>query len=739
MCNIHEFTVPIVYSVLSCFIVYVVFVHHLHFFCIAPRRPPSGSSVGNPRKTNKIYITLQINSENKNETTAHRIAVQGTEVCQEILTPPTLLKMFELDFDDRKGQTPDQMGLSSEDRQFLSKTETVTQQRDGHYQIPLPFRQETINMPFNREQAAKRANWQKRKMLRNEDYRRDYTAFVSNLIKQGYAEKCTESAEAGRVWYLPHHGLYHPKKRDKIRVVFDCSATYDGTSLNDQLLQGPDLANNVTGVLLRFREDEVAFVGDIEAMFHQVNVPENQRDYLRFLWWPNGDLSTDLQEYRMTVHIFGAASSPSVCNLALHRTAENAATKYGPRVKNTILRNFYVDDCLKSVDNEDTAMQLIEDLRGTCQDGGFHLRKFSCNRRRVLESIPEEERSKEVQTKNLDYEDLPVERTLGMEWSVESDKFVFQIVTNRKPVTRRGILSVIASVYDPLGFAAPFLLPAKKLLQELCRMGDLGWDNDIPEVYQNQWTNWLMRLPELELLKVDRCLKPPGMGTITSTEVHIFSDASSSGYGAVAYLRLCDDKGGIHCAFLIGKSRLAPIKVTTIPRLELTAATVAVRLSLMLRNELDIEIDQVYFHTDSMTVLRYIANERKRYHVFVANRVQLIQDHTTIDQWKFVNGIDNPADEASRGIDSIRQTDRWLTGPSFIWESSDDWPDQPSLGSIEVDDPEVKRSTTSCPTEVAEISPTRKVLEYFSDMYRLKRAVAVFRRVQHVLKHRIAE
>ena len=189
---------------------------------------------------------------------------------------------------------------------------------------------------------------------------------------------------------------HHPKKRDKIRAVSDCSASFKGASLNDQLIQGPDLTNSLAGVLTRFREDPVAFMADVEAMFHQVRVPPDQCNFLRFLWWLNGDLNAPLQEYRMVVHLFGAVSSPSIANFAIKKTACDGEEEFGPLVANTLQNNFYVDDCLRSVNKEDTAINLIESLRQACQRGGFHLTKFTCNHRAVLEHIPEQERSKET-------------------------------------------------------------------------------------------------------------------------------------------------------------------------------------------------------------------------------------------------------------------------------------------------------------------------------------------------------
>lgn len=439
----------------------------------------------------------------------------------------------------------------------MTMVERETKVVDGHYQVPLPFRCDDVTVPNNKEQAIKRANWQKKKMLRDSQYLSDYVTFVNDIIAKGYAQRVPNgllTPTPGKVWYLPHHGVYHPKKPGKIRVVFDCSSKFQGVSLNDCLMQGPDLTNSLVGVLTRFREDPVAFIGDVEAIFHQVSVPPSQYDYLRFLWWPDGNLQGELQEYRMVVHLFGAVSSPSVANYALKRTAMDNEEQYGTVVAETLRKNFYVDDCLRSVSSEGTAVELIEGLRQSCKKGGFRLTKFTSNRRAVLESIPMDERSKEVKSIALDCDSLPVERALGIQWCIQSDSLGFRIVVNSKPFTRRGVLSTVSSIFDPLGFIAPFTLLAKKLLQDLCRNEHLDWDDNIPENYRSKWQRWYAELPMLEQFHVNRCHKPPDFGTVVSRQLHLFSDASMMGYGCVAYLRLQDESNRIHCSFLMGKS-----------------------------------------------------------------------------------------------------------------------------------------------------------------------------------------
>lgn len=476
-----------------------------------------------------------------------------------------------------------------------------------------------------------RLKWQTTKMMRNDQYRADYFEFMQTLIEKGYCEPVPSNQrdlKSGDVWYLPHHGVYRPQK-GKLRVVFDCSARCMGISLNDLLLPGPDLANNLWGVLTRFRFEEVAFVADLEAMFYQIRVPSSDRRYLRFLWWAENRLGGRVCEFQMTVHTFGAASSPSVANYVIKTIASRANDQL---VKQTLFNHFYVDDCLRSVCDADTCERLIARLRETCEQNGFHLTKFNSNNREVLSALPVDERAKEIKHLNLDFDDLPMTRTLGVLWNVERDQFTFSVHLKAQPMTRRGVLSVTAALYDPLGFVAPVILPAKQLLQKLCIEGK-EWDEPLSNEHRSSWETWLASLPKLSDLGVDRYFFRAKSVAASGTELHVFCDASTTGYGAVMYLRTIDENDNVHLSFVAGKARVAPIKATTVPKLELTSATVAVRLACMAKREMQLEFPTLY-HTDSKIVLAYINNSSKRFPVFVSNRVRLIRDFSEPSQWR---------------------------------------------------------------------------------------------------------
>ena len=181
---------------------------------------------------------------------------------------------------------------------------------------------------------------------------------------------------------------------------------------------------------------------------------------------------------------------------------------------------------------------------------------------------------------------------------------------------------------------------------------------------------------------MNRSFKPEGFGGIVECSLHHFSDASQNGYGQASYLRLVDEKGTVHCSLVIRKSPVTSTKFVSIPRLELAAAALSVKISLLLRKELTIHpIIKEYFWTDSKVVLAYLNNDVKRFKVYVANRVQLIRDHSDSMQWNYIESKKNPADDTSRGVlpSNAAKVKRWVNGPEFLWKEESTWPYQDEI------------------------------------------------------------
>ncbi|XP_039904599.1 uncharacterized protein LOC120744346 [Simochromis diagramma] len=686
-----------------------------------------------------VGCTSQVQNHNDDIGISHRIIVrevtpavqQAVELRQEVhfvcrtqvkeVGPADVIKVLGSDFSEH---ATDDNPVSQEDILFMSKvTKGIRQKENGHYELPLPLKTDDPNLPNNKQCAEHRLSLLERRLRRDKKYYEDYVKFMDDIIARGDAEKVPEQElDKEAAWYIPHHGVYHPHKPEKIRVVFDCSARFQGTSLNDHLLTGPDLTNALIGVLCRFRKGPIAIMCDVERMFHQFHVIKEHQDYLRFLWWDKGDLNSEPSVYRMRVHLFGAASSPGCCNFGLKHIASQGRNRFSEKTIEFIQRGFYVDDGLASVASPVEAMQLVNESRALCKTGNLHLHKFVSNDKEVLAAIPQEEQAK-AKDQDMALGELHIERALGVQWCIEADEFQFRVQVKDNPLTRRGVLSIVASVFDPLGFVAPFILIGKQILQTLCK-DKVNWDEDLPDHILPQWEAWLRDLPKLAALKIPRSYSQDA--DIVQYELHSFSDASLSGYGACSYLRAKGREGQVSCALVMGKARVTPIKQTTIPRLELSSAVTSVRIADVIKRELDIQNLQEYYWTDSQVVLAYINNDAKRFHTFVANRIQRIRQSTSPGKWQHVSSEENPADQASRGLNATQLKDsNWLKGPDFLWKQELPVKEE-MVGEVEEMDPEVRKGFTHT-VHSKEANLVLERLKKFSSWSRAIKAIARLR------------
>lgn len=304
--------------------------------------------------------------------------------------------------------------------------EDTTRLVDGRYEVGMLWKKDERWFPNNLVMARQRLESLRRRLTKsgNEEMAIKYRELMDSYIRSGFARKLSEkklAKESSTHWYLPHHPVTSPTKPGKVRIVFDAAAEYEGTSLNKNLLSGPDMTNSLVGVLLRFHQGTIGIAADIEGMFHQIRVHEEDQDSLRFLWWTN-TYEAPPDVYVMQVHIFGAASSPCVANSTLRRVADDIAQDFSPSVIAAIKGNFYVDDALPSEYVEQSAIHLARDMVDVLARGSFNLTKFTSNSKEVLKTVPSDKLSN--QNLNLDLEDPPVERALGILWFVGDDTLV---------------------------------------------------------------------------------------------------------------------------------------------------------------------------------------------------------------------------------------------------------------------------------------------------------------------------
>ena len=427
----------------------------------------------------------------------------------------------------------------------------------------------------------------------------------------------------------------------------------------------------------------------------------------------------------MKVHLFRGKSIPSVVNFCMRRIADDNEERFSELAIDTMRRSFYMDDMIRSVASPEDAKKLISEMQLLLKAGGFDLGKFMSTSREVIESVPEEKLAKSLQNLDLHDSSLPQESALGLKWNVEGDFFTYSVNLNEKPLTKRGLLATTASLYDPLGLVAPVLLVPKLIQQDLCRL-DMDWDDELPEGKAADFCKWRDNTAHLSTLKIPRCLQD-GSSAESDHELHIFTDASEFAYGVAAYIKVINDSGS-NVSLIMGKSRVAPLKSISIPRLELTAATVGAKLSQFLMEELDLFDVSIHFWTDSMTVLRYLRNVSTRFKIFVAHRVQQIQDATDVHSWNYVPSEQNPADLASRGVnpEDDAKLQFWLNGPEFLKESSQYTRlfEEPCDAELEL---EVR---AACAVE--RVADLNAFISHYSSLTRLQKAVVWLRKfVQH--------
>ena len=340
----------------------------------------------------------------------------------ELVPCPNQIKvtdpLFERATDDifRKTRGYNEPSLSCEDRKFLEIMDRgIHKNSRGSWEMPMPFRNECQTMPNNRVQAMQRLQGLLKTFARKPEMKADYLEFMGKIIDKGHASAIPSEEvppPPGRSWYLPHFATYHNTKRT-IRVVFDSSCEFEGVSLNKVLLPGPDLMNNLIGVLMRFRKENIAVMCDIEQMFHSFYVDPPHRDFLRFLWFEGNDPSKPIIEYRMNVHLFGNGPSPAVATYGLRRTAID-----GEEAKKFICRNFYVDDGLTSLSSTQGATDLVKSAQATLATANLRLHKVVSNSVEVMEAFPAEDRAKDVRDLDLRHDSLPAQRSLGVFWDL---------------------------------------------------------------------------------------------------------------------------------------------------------------------------------------------------------------------------------------------------------------------------------------------------------------------------------
>ncbi|XP_030582792.1 uncharacterized protein LOC115778696 [Archocentrus centrarchus] len=630
-----------------------------------------------------------------------------------------------------------QVAPSVEDKLFLHiMNEEFSKDESNSWVAPLPFRSPRQRLPNNREQALKRLMSLRHTLKKKPEMRDHYVQFMEKIFSNGHAEPAPTLEHGDECWYLPSFGVYHPQKPGQIRVVFDSSAQYNNVSLNDVLLKGPDLNNSLIGVLVRFRCEPFAVMADIQQMFHSFLVKEEHRDYLRFLWFHEHNLDGDIVEFRMKVHVFGNCPSPAVAIYGLKRTAMEGEGEYGADTRLFVERHFYVDDGLKSFATTKEAIDVLKKAQCMLAQSNLRLHKIASNSAEVMGAFTDEDLAKELQGLVFGEDFAPPQRSLGLGWDLSSDSFTFRVDLSERPFTKRGVLSTVNSLYDPLGFATPVSIEGRLILRDITSIA-CDWDAPLPKDSYEKWQRWRVSLQDLKELKLPRMYTSLPLSKAKRKVMFVFCDASIKAVAAVAYLSVTDGEGHSEVGFIFGKAKLAPKPEITVPRLELCAAVLAVEIAELLQEELDMTLDDVQFFTDSRVVLGYIVSESRRFYVYVHNRVQRIKQSTKASQWNYVSTNNNPADHATRSLPANQLSfSSWLTGPNFLTEVAQSRCCKESFGLVEPDsDPEVRSEGTTCVTSLAHNTFSSVRFERFSTWKTLVRAVSLLKHIAKSFSH----
>ncbi|XP_053968620.1 uncharacterized protein LOC128870048 [Anastrepha ludens] len=535
----------------------------------------------------------------------------------------------------------------------------------GDYSVRLPPKSDLDALGESHYLALRRFRTLEIKLQKDESTKLLYSAFMQEYKDLGHMSLASFQADKP-VYYLPHHCV---KKQDstttKLRVVFDGSAkTTSGYSLNDLLLPGPIIQPKLFNILLRFRLFKVALLGDICKMYRCIKM-SSPDDQLQCILWRD-DPSEQIKTYKLNTVTYGTRPAAFLAIRAMHQLTfdEEESFPVGAKI---IRRDFYVDDLISGGDSIEEVIQMKQEIRQLLLRGGFPIRKWCSNEVDVLKDEDESNCEKFIKF----HDGTDVTKALGLVWERISDNFLFSFtpILNSQKITKRSILSVIARFYDPLGLICPVITKLKIFMQALWKE-KLVWDESLPQSLQSIWLDLCGQLSFVSNLHFPRYV----LALQARVQIHAFCDASLSAYGACVYTRV--EKHGVNKIHLLcSKSRVAPLKSITVPKLELSAALLLAELvsNILENSQLSYEC---HCWSDSMVVLSWLRSAPSNFNIFVSNRVAKIQSLTSGMTWHHVPTELNPADILSRGCTpkELLNNTLWANGPSFLQFDSAHWP-----------------------------------------------------------------
>lgn len=544
---------------------------------------------------------------------------------------------------------------------------TFKRDKDGHFLVTIPLKDDPGRLGDSFETAKRRFINLERRFLRDDNFKQEYHRFIIEYQTLGHMSKVDSPHLGNYNYYMPHHGVVkESSSTTKLRVVFDASCpSSSGISLNDLQLVGPTIQSDLFSILISFRQHTIVVSADVEKMYRMCRVVKEQRPLQRILWRDNPD--EPIGVYELNTVTYGTASAAFLAIRCLFQLGIETEASH-PKASKIIKRNFYVDDLLMGADTEEEAILLANEISVILSKAGFHLRKWASNSICVSQGIQTGD-----QREIIDFGNNENTKTLGMFWNGHDDYFFYNI-TNKfsKNVTKRHVLSEISQIFDPLGLLSPCIIRAKLLLRDIW-LEKLDWDHSLTQPLHTRWLNFRDNLHTLNNLKIPRQIT---CRNVIRNEIHGFCDASSQAYGACVYLKSWNKNNDTFVNLIAAKSKVAPLKTQSIPRLELTGALLLANLVTKILNSLDISIDRIVLWTDSTIVLGWLRMEPNQLQVFVANRISMILELTQVSSWRHVPTADNPADCVSRGIScqELLFLNTYWEGPNWLLLSEEHWP-----------------------------------------------------------------
>ncbi|XP_065361949.1 uncharacterized protein LOC135955527 [Calliphora vicina] len=558
--------------------------------------------------------------------------------------------------------------------------ETHIRDENGRYSVHLPFKRllqgkELPSFSHTDYNAIKRLKQLELSFKQKPQFANAYKKFMIEYELLNHMSNLGEYPHAipQNAYFFPHHGvLKENSSTTKLRVVFDGgNRRPPQTSINEELSAGPALQNDLSTIITRWRKHYIGFTADLEKMFRQINVSPEHQPYQCILW---RNATNKICVYALRTVTYGTTSAPYLAIRVLQQLSEDEETNF-PEASHILRTDTYVDDVISGADTLEESLELQQQLSNLLKSGGFHLRKWNSNSFELMKNIPEEDR--EIQQSFSIYQPK-MSKALGINWNTNNDYFYFSINFRfSEQITKSSLLSEASKLFDPLGWLSATTIIAKIIFQQLWKL-KIDWNDTLPDHVRNQWVNFRNKLKSLEEVKIPRWIGyRPHKAPI---DLHAFSDASKVAYAAVVYARVTTESGEILVNLLQAKTKVVPLKGETIPRLELNAATLMAELVAKIKANVDLNIGNVIYWTDSTIVLAWLKNNSTRLEVYVANRVAKIQRLSNVHDWRYVPTKDNPADCASRGLmpEQLIHHYLWWKGPSWLQNTSDSWPTSPN-------------------------------------------------------------